>query len=83
MGQGGQPLGDRPEPIEPQCVHGQAAARRHDLNAVAAEDGEDRHQQHPPLGKANPAAHAAIRKRLEEADQIGFNGWAVGLGGQG
>lgn len=34
MGQGDQPLGNRPEPIEPQCVHGQAAERRHDLNAV-------------------------------------------------
>lgn len=34
MGQGGQPLGDRPEPIKPQRVHGQAPERGHDLDAV-------------------------------------------------
>ena len=39
--------------------------------ALVAENGEDRHQQHPPLRKADPPAHAAIGQRLEEADQIG------------
>ena len=34
MGQGAQALGDRPEPIEAQRIHGQAAERGHDLNAV-------------------------------------------------
>ena len=39
--------------------------------ALIAENGEDRHQQHPPLRIANAPAHAAIGQRLEEADQIG------------
>ena len=34
MGQDGHALGDRPEIVEPQGVHGQAAQRRHDLHAV-------------------------------------------------
>ena len=34
VGQGDQPIGDRPEPIEAQHVHGQASERGHDLNAV-------------------------------------------------
>ena len=34
MGQGGQALGDRPEPIETQSIHGEAPERGHDLNAV-------------------------------------------------
>jgi hypothetical protein len=34
VGQGGQPLGDRPEPIKAQRVHGHAAVRRQGLNAV-------------------------------------------------
>ncbi len=34
MSQCGQPLGDGPEPIEAQRVHGQAPERGHDLNAV-------------------------------------------------
>ena len=34
MGQGGQPLGDRPEPIEAQRIHGEAPECGHDLNAV-------------------------------------------------
>ena len=37
---------------------------------LAAQDRENRHQEHPPLGKANAAAHPAVRKGLEEADQI-------------
>jgi hypothetical protein len=39
--------------------------------ALVAENGEDRHQQHPPLRIADPPTHAAIGQRLEEADQIG------------
>ena len=38
--------------------------------ALAAQDRENRHQQHPPLRKAHPAAHAAVRQRFEEADQV-------------
>ena len=34
MSQGGQPLGDGAEPIEPQRVHGQASEGGHDLDAV-------------------------------------------------
>jgi hypothetical protein len=34
VGQGGQPLGDGPEPVQPEGVHGQASERGHDLNAV-------------------------------------------------
>ena len=39
--------------------------------ALAAENRQDRHEQHPPLGKPDAAPHAAIRQGLEEADQIG------------
>jgi len=35
MGQGGQPLSNRPVAIEPQGIHGQAAKRGHDPHAVA------------------------------------------------
>ena len=34
MDESGQALGDRPEAIEPQGVHGQAAERGHDLHPV-------------------------------------------------
>lgn len=35
MGQGGQPFGVRPKPLEPRGVHGHAAAERgHELKAV-------------------------------------------------
>jgi len=34
MGQSGQPLGARPEAVEPQAVHGQAAQRGQDANAI-------------------------------------------------
>ena len=34
MSQGGQSLGDRPETIEPQGIHRQAAERGQDLHAV-------------------------------------------------
>ena len=39
--------------------------------ALAAQDREDRHQQHPPLRKTHSTAHAAVRQRFEEADQVG------------
>jgi len=52
--------------------------------ALAAQDREDGHQQHPPLGKANAAAHPAIGQRLEKADQIACSSRrSGGLGGQG
>jgi hypothetical protein len=34
VGQGGEPLGDRSEAIKAQCIHGQTAQRRQNLNAV-------------------------------------------------
>jgi len=34
MGQSGQPLSDRPETIEPQGLHGQAAERGQDPNSI-------------------------------------------------
>ena len=37
---------------------------------LAAQDREDGHEQHPPLGKEDTPAHPAVRQRLEEADQI-------------
>jgi hypothetical protein len=53
--------------------------------ALAAQDREDRHQQHPPLGKTDAPAHAAIGQRLEKADQIACSSSRRigGLGGQG
>ena len=45
--------------------------------ALAAEDGQDRHQQHPPLREADPTAHAAVGQRLEETDQIGCSSWIL------
>lgn len=52
--------------------------------ALAAKDRKDGYQQHPPLGKANAAAHPTIGQRLEEADQIACSEWrGGGLGGQG
>ena len=35
MGQSGKSIGDRPEAVEPQGIHGQAAERGHDPHAVA------------------------------------------------
>ena len=37
---------------------------------LVAQDGQDRHQQHPPLREAHPATHAAVGQRLEKTDQI-------------
>ncbi len=45
-----------------------------DQGAFVAEDGQDGDQQHPPLRKSDAAAHAAIRQRLEKADQIPSGG---------
>jgi len=51
---------------------------------LTAQDREDRHQQHPPLGKAATTARPAVRQRLEEADQIACSGWRSGeIGSQG
>ena len=51
MRQGGQPLGDRPEAIESQGVHGQAAERGHDLHAVCLAVAV---RVFPQLGVAGP-----------------------------
>jgi hypothetical protein len=52
--------------------------------ALAAQDREDGHQQHPPLREANAPAHPAIGQRLEKADQIACSSRrGGGLGGQG
>jgi len=50
---------------------------------LVAEDGEDRHQQQPPLGKTDAAAHAAVGQILEEADQIRCGGRVFEKGYQG
>ena len=51
---------------------------------LAADDGQDRHQQHPPLREADPTAHAAVGQRFEEADQIGCSSGVLGeQSGQG
>ena len=51
--------------------------------ALAAQDGQDRHQQHPPLREAHPTAHAAVGQRFEEADQIGCGTGVLEGRGQG
>ena len=55
-----------------QLVEGLAVALGKTLHpeqrTLVAEDGQDRHQQHPPLRIANPPTQTAIGKRLEEAD---------------
>jgi len=51
MGQCGQAFGDRPEPIEPQRVHGQAPEPGHDLDAVDLAVAVD---VFPQLGVARP-----------------------------
>ena len=47
--------------------------------ALVAENGEDRHQEHPPLGKADAAPHAAVWQGLEKSDQIRCSGWVFKL----
>ena len=37
---------------------------------LVAQDGQDRHQPHPPLREAHPATHAAVGQRFEKTDQI-------------
>ena len=49
---------------------------------LVAHDGQDRHQQHPPLRIANPPAQTAIGKRLQDADQIRCSGWVLKRRGQ-
>ena len=57
-----------------QLVEGLAVAFGKTLHpeqrTLVAENGQDRHQQHPPLRVANPPAQTAVRQCLEEADQI-------------
>ena len=69
-----------------QLVEGLAVAFGKTLHpeqrTLVAEDGQDRHQQHPPLRVANPPAQTAIGKRLEEADQIRCSGWFLKRRGQ-
>jgi hypothetical protein len=77
-----------------QLVEGLAVAFGKTLHpeqrTLVAENGQDRHQQHPPLRVANPPAQAAIGKRLllrrslrlEEADQIRCSGWVLEWRGQ-
>jgi len=51
---------------------------------LAAQNREDRHQQHPPLGETDAPAHPAVRQRLEKAEQIACGSRVGGgLGGQG
>ena len=64
-----------------QLVEGLAVALCKTLHpeqrTLVAENGQDRHQQHPPLRVANPLTQTAIGKRLEEADQICCSGWVL------
>ncbi len=57
-----------------QLVEGLAVALGKTLHpeqlTLIAEDGQDRHKQHPPLRVANPPAQTTNGKRLKEADQI-------------
>ena len=51
---------------------------------LAAKDREDRHQQHPLLGKADASPHPAVRQRLEKTEQIARGSRrSGGLGSQG
>jgi len=50
---------------------------------LVAQNRQDRHQQHPPLRKADAAAHAAIRQRLEKTDQVASSGGFCREGRQG
>ena len=69
-----------------QLVEGLAMPLGEPLHAqqrtLVAQDGQDRHQQHPPLRKAHPTAHAAIGQRLEKADQIGCSSRVLERRGQ-
>jgi len=64
-----------------QLVEGLAVAFGKTLHpkqrTLVAENGQDRHQRHPPLRVANPPAQTAIGKRLEEAGQIRCSGWVL------
>ena len=50
---------------------------------LVAQDGEDPHQQHPPLRVAHPTPLAAVGQRLEEVDQIGCGRGVLQWRGQG
>jgi len=45
-----------------------------ELRILVAEDGQNRHKQHPLKRVANSPTQTAIRKSLEEADQICCSG---------
>ena len=53
-----------------QLVEGHAVAFGKTLHpeqrTLVGKNGQDRHQQHPPLRVANPPAQTAIRKHLEK-----------------
>jgi len=64
-----------------QLVEGLAVACGKTLHpeqrTLITENGQDRHEQHPPLRVTNPTAVTTIRKRHEEADQIRCGGWVL------
>jgi len=66
MGQGRQALGDRPEAIETQSIHGQAAERGHDLNAVALAVAVG---VFPELGVAGPVPGVFDRPAVADMPQ--------------
>ena len=68
MGQSGQPLGDRPEALEPQGIHRQTAKRGQDLHAVgfAVAVGVL-----PELGVAGPVPGILNRPAVSHVPQQG------------
>jgi len=54
-----------------------------DQRTLVAQNRQDGHQKHPPLREADATAHAAIRQRLEKADQIASGGGFRRKGWQG
>jgi len=69
MGQGSQALGDRPEAIETQGVHGQASERGHDLYAVALAVAVG---VLPELGVAGPVPGVFDRPAVADVLQQGL-----------
>ncbi len=55
----------------------------HQRALVADGHGEDRHQEQPPLRKADAAPHAAVGQGLEKADQMRCGSWVFMLRNQG
>ena len=54
-----------------------------DQRTLVAPNRQDRYQKHSPLRKADAAAHAAIRQRLEKTDQVASSGGFSREGRQG